>query len=58
MRIFIIALVFIAATIFPILFFPLLALTIIILLIVAPHVLKNGLGMWSDEDHTLDLPKH
>jgi hypothetical protein len=58
MKIFIIALVFIAATIFPILFFPLLALTLIILLIVAPHVLKNGLGMWSDEEHIMESHKH
>ncbi len=58
MKIFIIALVFIAATIFPILFFPLLALTLIILLIVAPHVLKNGLGMWSDEEHIMESQKH
>jgi hypothetical protein len=58
MRIFIIALVFIAATIFPILFFPLLALTLIIMLIVAPHVFRNGLGMWSDEEHILQSHKH
>ena len=58
MKIFIIASLLIAATIFPILFFPLLALTIVIALAASPYVMKHGLGIWSDEEHTLDSSKH
>lgn len=51
MKTFIIAFLFIAATILPILFIPLLVLTLIVILIVAPHTLKHG--VWP-EDHKLD----
>jgi hypothetical protein len=46
MKTFIIALLFILATIFPILFFPLLALTLVTLLVIAPYVMKHG--VWGD----------
>jgi hypothetical protein len=50
MKIFIITFLFIAATLLPILFIPLLALTLIILLIVSPEIAHNGFGMFSTED--------
>jgi hypothetical protein len=50
MKTFIIAFLFIAAAVFPILFFPLLALTLIIIMAVSPYVATHGLGMWSNED--------
>ena len=47
MKTFIIGGLFVFATIFPIVFVPLLALTLVISAIVTPHILKNGMG-WVD----------
>jgi len=58
MKVFIIALLFIAATILPILFFPLLALTLIIVMAVSPYVATHGLGIWSNDSKKADLVKH
>jgi len=49
MKTFIIAFLFISATILPILFIPLLVLTIVVSLIVSPYVMKHG--MWSNPHH-------
>ncbi len=59
MKTFIIALMFIVATVLPILFIPLLALTIVVTLIVAPSVIKHGVWTKTEEDrqHELEL-KH
>lgn len=58
MKIFIIAFLFVLATVFPILFFPLLALTIVIGLAISPYVMTHGLGIWRTDEHSLDSPKH
>lgn len=56
MRTFIIALMFIAATILPILFIPLLFLTLFIVFIVAPYVTTHV--KWFDSKEELDHLKH
>ena len=48
MKKFIIAAMFILAAIFPILFFPLLALTLITTLVLIPYMAKHG--VWGDAD--------
>ncbi|MFN7405825.1 MAG: hypothetical protein ACK51D_11380 [Cyclobacteriaceae bacterium] len=50
MKPFVIGFLFVLAAIFPILFFPLLALTLVTLIILSPHLFKNG--VWGD-DHSL-----
>jgi hypothetical protein len=50
MKTFMIALVFCAATVFPILFFPLLAITLLVILAVSPNVMNHGLDMWNNND--------
>jgi hypothetical protein len=51
MKIFIIAFLFIAATLLPILFIPLLVLTLIIVLLVSPYVTTHT--TWFDSKHDL-----
>jgi len=51
MKIFIIAFLFIAATILPILFIPLLVLTIVVVLLVAPYVSHTK---WFERKHDLE----
>jgi hypothetical protein len=46
MKIFISTFLFIAATLFPILFFPLLAGVLLYNLIFSPQMVKNGFGFW------------
>jgi len=48
MKSFLIGGLFVFATFFPIVFVPLLALTLVVIALVAPHVLKNGMG-WIDD---------
>lgn len=47
MKQFIVGALFVLATFFPIVFIPLLVLTLVISLLVTPYVLKHGMD-WSD----------
>ena len=56
MKIFIIALLFITATLLPILFIPLLGLTIVVIALVAPYVTTHT--KWFESKHDLEHMKH
>ena len=58
MKTFIIGCVLLAATFLPIMFIPLLVLAVLISMAFSPYFMKNGFGIWNNDEHTLNSSGH